>query len=379
MKSYAINRASTQEFGLDISQRGYSQYKSDDSSHPDDFYVFGREKEYKLYIMFTTASLVSLVFFCILLVPVKIDKYYVNIHEKAISKKTSIQRYHFKSIVWAIICVFGYVLLFILGVSAYHTLTFGFNWKSEYQFFYPLIIAAVVLIAVVALIISYTIVRRKKDSLIPIPYFIYFVLCQFDPVQEPQPKTFQYMVLSIWQIIGVWIILATSVALTFFACGMILAVFANPVEVIATLGIYICIVLLAIFAFAFLFERVEEIFGEVSRAHGMSSKVRFSFQIFVFIAAVIFIGFFGYTYITVILFVGNTNDLGLVTGFGKVVPILLVAGISWIMKNELQKYNTDTDPILWHERDRSQFSLQARNDEFVKCKEAEELQEVYIP
>ena len=62
------------------------------------------------------------------------------------------------------------------------------------------------------------------------------------------------------------------------------------------------------------------------------------FPIFIFVAAIFFIIVFGYT---AILFFGNTDNLGFITDIVKIIPILSVTGISWVMKKELQKYNTD--------------------------------------
>ena len=147
----------------------------------------------------------------------------------------------------------------MIGVSAHHLLTFGFQWRNEYAIMYKLLTAAVIILVVVALIVSIRIVKykRNKNMLIPIPCLFYCVLCQQNPVPEQLPGCIQNAVLFIWQIMGVWISLATSVSWSFFACGMVIAVFASPVEVITNLAIYICIILLGIFVFAFLFEKVE--------------------------------------------------------------------------------------------------------------------------
>ena len=257
---------------------------------------------------------------------------YDEIHKKAVRDKTSSQRFHFKSIIWAFICVFGYVLLFMTGVYAHNLLTFGFQWRSEYAIVYKVIAAVVILLALAALIVSIIIVKSKgnKNKLIPIPFLFYRVLCQRNPVPRQPLGCIQNAVLYIWQIMGVWISLATSVSWSFFTCGMVIAVFASPVVVITKLAIYISVVLLSIFAFAFLFEKVEELRNE--------SKAIQLILIFIFLAAIFFIIVFGYT---AILFFGNINTLGFITDIAKIIPIVLVTGISWVMKKELQKYKTD--------------------------------------
>ena len=278
-----------------------------------------------------------------ILFPWIIYRYYDEIHKKAVSEKKSSQRFHFKSIIWAFICVFGYVLLFMTGVSAHNLLTFGFRWRSEYAIVYRVITAVVIILAVVALIVSIIIVKYKgnKNMLIPIPFLFYRVLCQRNPVPGQLPGRIQNAVLYIWQIMGVWISLATSVSWSFFACGMVIAVFASPVMVITKLAIYICIVLLSIFVFAFLFEKVEGLINE--------SKA-ICFLIFIFLAAIFFILVSGYT---VILFFGNINTLGFITDIVKIIPILTVTGISWVMKKELQKYKTDESSTSNSESDMS--------------------------
>ena len=246
------------------------------------------------------------------------------------------------------------------GVSAHNLLTFGFRWRSEYAIVYRVITAVVIILAVVALIVSIIIVKYKgnKNMLIPIPFLFYRVLCQRNPVPGQLPGHIQNAVLYIWQIMGVWISLATSVSWSFFACGMVIAVFASPVMVITKLAIYICVVLLSIFVFAFLFEKVEGLINESKDIQ----LIRLYFLFLFFLAAIFFILVFGYT---AILFFGNINTLGFITDIVKIIPILLVTGISWVMKKELQKYKTDESSTSNSESDMSTQGINTSPDQGI--------------
>ena len=325
---------------MSIAYRGYSSYKDLDINT---FVVYGREEEYRRYIIFVAASLFALTSFCLLLVPIKIDKYYLTFQERSLKRKKKHQRFKLKSILWAFICVFGWMLFLMTVVSSYHIFSFGFQWNSIYgKIFYPVILVTSIVISIIALLVAIFIAYRKRKNPVPIPYLFYLTFCQFQSQEdEPKPSSFQYVILFIWQVIAIWIVTISSVAITFFTCGVLLAIFANPVEVIATVGIYITVFLCAVFAFAYIFEKSEEI---ISEQNLLSAKVRFMFQVLVFITVIIFLCMFGYTYLRVILLVGNINDLGLVTGVGKLIPVLSVAVISWLMKRELQKYSIE-DPV----------------------------------
>ena len=122
--------------------------------------------------------------------------------------------------------------------------------------------------------------------------------------------------------------------------------FCQSSDYITKLAIYICVVLLSIFVFAFLFEKVEGLINE-SKAIQL---IRLCFLIFIFLAAIFFILVSGYT---VILFFGNINTLGFITDIVKIIPILTVTGISWVMKKELQKYKTDESSTSNSESDMS--------------------------
>ena len=325
---------------MSIAYRGYSSYKD---LNLNTFVVYGREDEYQLYIIFVAASLFALTSFCLLLVPAKVYKYYLTFQESSLKRKKKHQRFKFKSILWAFICVLGWMLFLMSVVSLHHVFSFAIHWNSIYgKIFYPIVLVTSLSISIIALLVALFIAYRKRNNPVPVPYLFYITFCQFQSQEdEPRPRSFQYVLLLIWQVIAIWIVTISSVAITFFTCGVLLAIFANPVEVIATVGIYITVFLCAVFAFAYIFEKSEEI---ISEQNLLSSKVRFMFQVLVFISVIFFLCMFGYTYMRVILLVGNIDDLGLVTGVGKLVPVLSVAVISWLMKKELQKYSKE-DPI----------------------------------
>ena len=340
LKSYAIQRSSTLHDGVNDFVQGYSQYKINNSR--DDFYVFQQEEQYRFFIFLATGSLFMLLVFCTIIIPIELDKYYVTLHEKAEERRSGEQTFLFKSIFWAFVSVFGWLIFIIAIVDIYHYLEFGATWRSEYSFYYYMILCTVVTLGTVALVSTTVIVKRAyaKKSLIELPRLISRAMCQnVQPKPEQNNKccSCANITLLVWQMIAVLIILTALSLLSFHACGVILAILANPIQVISNVAIYMIVTLCTIFSFAYIFEHTEEILA--GETHGKAPKIHLLCEILVFICLILFIVCFGYTYLNVILFIGDDNT-GFIASFAKLLPLLVLTGVSWVMKNELNKYNT---------------------------------------
>ena len=292
-----------------------------------------------------------LVIFCTIAIPNELNKYYITLHEKSEEGRSFEQTFRFKSIFWAFVSVFGWIIVIIAVVDIYHYLEFGVTWKSEYAFYYYMIMCAVVVLGIAALVTSILIVKRAytKKTLIELPYLISRAMCQKVPPEAgEQHQCFSCANISllVWQVMAVFILLGSITLLSFHACGVILAILANPIQVISNVAIYMIVALCTVFAFAYIFERTEEILAD--EMHGKTPKIHLLCQILVFICLILFIVCFGYTYLNVILFIGD-DSTGFISSFAKVLPLLVLTGISWIMKNELQKYtanDTESSSVL---------------------------------
>ena len=301
-------------------------------------------------------ALFALIIFCAVVVPVEVDSFYVILHEKSEkNQKKNKQHFRFRSIFWAFISVLGWSTVVILGVDFHHFYDFGLNWISRYRVGYFLIVGCAVILGIMDVIASILIIRRayKKNAFIQLPEVIKVLLCiskdwhqdEDEDEEDRRQKCHQgcQSVMSIiCQFLAVIIILVSFKAISFHSCGVILAILVNPVQVIATVTIYLLVALCGIFASAFIYEKTEEILRDEN--HGKTLRIRLIFQILVFVCIMIFIVLFGYTYLTVILFIGDDN-IGVISSAAKVFPLILLTAITWVMKKELQKYTgSDNSP-----------------------------------
>ena len=326
--------------GLDQQVRGYAAYKRNNSY--DNYFVFLREREYESYVFFMAIAMFALILFCTIAAPVEIDSYYIALHEKSENNRKPHQRFRFKSIYWAFITIFGWVIMVIAGVDLYHFIEFGYTYKSEYRFLYYVLFATALVLVIADIIAALLIVRRAMKpevSFIEAPEIINLLVCKAKTRNESNTSKCHLKCFKIFsiinQIIAVTIILVSTTAISFHTCGIILAIVANPVQVIASVAIYLLVVLCGVFACAFIYERTEEILVD-NKYYGKAARIRLIFQIIVFACMIAFIVLFGYTYFSVILFIGDDN--GFIVSFAKIFPIILLAIITWLMKKELQKY-----------------------------------------
>ena len=290
-----------------------------------------------------------LVTFCTIAIPNELDKHFVTLHEKAEEGRSLEQTFRFKSTFWAFVSVFGWITVVIALVDVYHYLEFGAKWKSEYVFYYYMIMCSVVVLGAAGLVASIVIVKRAytKKSFIELPLLISRAMCQnvLPNVEQDHCCSCANIALLVWQVMAVFTILSAITLLSFHACGVILAILANPIQVISNVAVYITVALCTVLAFAYIFERTEELLAD--EIHGKTPIIHLLCQIVVFICIILFIVCFGYTYLNVILFIGDDNA-GFIYSITKLLPLLVLTGISWVMKNELKKYTANNTESRSH-------------------------------
>lgn len=342
LKSYAELR----EPELTSMSQGYCAYKESTSS--DDYFLYNPERSYRYYVFFLGVSLISLVTMTAMLIPAAVLKQYKTLHDLATEPRTDNQHFRFRNLLCGFISVLAF---FVLGVTVYgihHTVTFGLHWKTEHSFIYPMIITGALLFPCLGAVAAFFIVKWANDSnlLIPIPRLLYGLTGILHPTETPPIGYHQKVVLLIWQGIGVWVVMLSAVSASFFLCGILLGFFVDPIQVISTLGVYASVALGVALTFARVFEKTDAINEQRnSKKPIFVAYTKFIFECVIFALALVFVGIFGYTYITIVFFTSGKDNFGLFSSFGELLPFVLVSVITWTLRNELTKYKARREEL----------------------------------
>ena len=285
-------------------------------------------------------SLFFIVTITIILVPKLLYHNYQRFYTWTLQKKTEEQAFRFRNFLWGSVSVLGFFNLGSFIYELYHVVTFGLQWKTRYSFIYPLLITGALLIFAFAVAAVIAIIKKANDEdiLIEIPRLFYILACQ---TKNSKRWSFRKATLIVWQGIGVWIVVVSSVSISFFLCGILLVLFVDTVEVITNIAIYLSVALCGILTFSAVYEMTDKVHSD-NRSKCVA-YLNFGFKLIVFILIILFIGIFGFTYATIVFFSGGDDELGIFSSVGELIPILLVPAIGWILKKELGKYYYEDD------------------------------------
>ena len=340
LKSYAEIRSSSVSGGIEGNSQGFSAYKPDVSK--DDYSLYNAGIIYDLYIPSLATSLVFLGITTLLAIIAVIWKKYEKIHNLAVQPKADNQKFHFKNLFCGLVSALMASLIFTAIYELYHIFAIGIHLKIMFGFFYWMVFGLAILLFISAAIAAFFIVHRASEEniMIPIPRLLYYLPCMYHrPMTPPPQNSFQRKVLVIWQLIAVWVIIESAVVFSFYTCGILLAVFVDPLGVVSTLAIYVSAALCGAVALATLFEKTDKIHGE---PNNWKSYLLPILQIAFFLLAFTFIILFGYTYAAIAIVYVNNEDTGVFSLTGELFPIFFLPFISWWIRREVKKYGIDT-------------------------------------
>ena len=333
LKLYTTHRLSVIDHGADSSLQGFSSYKK--NLKTNDFSVFGEEEIHELHYYTLGVALISLLVACVIMTSSKLDSSYELLHIRSKKRnKDETQRFRFKSLFWAVISTLVLVIMMLFVLDVNEIFSFGTTWNSTTIFLYSLIIVGLVLSLFVCGVISMIIVLRakKEGKLIALPMIL---LCRrHQPINYSQGKA-----ILIYQFIGSFTILLTSMAVSIHGTGIVIAALANPLQVFSTVATFVVAVFYLTYAFADIYDCYEDMFNASSLSNYRKNKSQL-FLIFrglTHVLVLIFFCLFSYTYLTAVIFIGGDNS-GVVSSIAKVLPIILLTFFTWLSKHELQKF-----------------------------------------
>ena len=346
MKSYAENRLISISEGVTISSQGFSAYKPDVNT--DDYFIYNpRLLFYQTYVILLGVSFTLIVVFVGISVPITILEQYSFLCELAEKEKRQDIRFRFHNLFWSVVLTLGCIVIAAYAFAIWHIYIFGLRWNTTYRFIYPMFICGLIAVFFAGVFSALLVVRRvKKDgTLIRIPRLLYSIF-GLNPDKPPDKGSAQRLVLIGWQAYGVFVTEVSVILIAFSFCGILLALFVDPIQVITSIAIYATTFLCLVYAFGIVFELHDGIRKKPDKS--IKSRIRLYLKLFVllvvFMLLIIFVIMFGFTYAAIVLFAGSADNLDIFTTFGDLFPVILASLIGWILRNEFLKYfdNADT-------------------------------------
>ena len=266
----------------------------------------------------------------------KLDSNYELLHKKSKKPiKDKNQRFRFKSLFWAVISTLVLVIMIVVVLDIYELSKFGTAWNSTIISIYSLMIVGLVLPFFVCGFISMIIVVRakKREKLIALPMIL---LCR---KLQPSNNDSQGKAELFYQFIGSLTILLASLAFSIHGTGIVIGALANPLKVFTTIATFFVALFYLTYAFADIYDHYEDIFN-VPFLPNCGSTGQVSFLIFralTHILVLLFLFLFSYIYLTAVIFIDGDN-IGIVNFVANFFPIILLTFITWLSKQELQKF-----------------------------------------
>ena len=259
-----------------------------------------------------------------MLTPSLISVFYPLIKKLSEKEKNGNEKFKFQHLLWAFLISLGIATSFTYIYSIWHIFTFGLHWNSAYVFIYPLFMIGLIAILYMAMMYSIILVSKasREKTLVSIPPLLYYV-CFGNSCKQ--------CALIFWQIYGIFIFLVSSNLLAVFTCGILLAFFADPVQVISFLAIYLSTFLCLFYSIAFVFKLTDDILIEKKPKSNakpiLCSELIFFYNINGSDNSVVVSGFIHAT----IVFISGTNN-SLFFSIGELMPAIFAPAIGWSLR-----------------------------------------------
>ena len=355
LKSYAENRYSTVLEGVTISSQGFSTYRPNNTTR-DDYFINNPPLFYQLYVFLLGVSFVSITALICISFPFLLLQQYPKLHKLSNIKKNEKSRLKFRNLFWGMVLALGCFTLGVLIFAAWHVYSFGLQWETVYSFIYPMMIIGLVIVYFYSFVwaVVVTIKATKKNSLIMIPPLLYLIFC-LNPKKQPVVGSVHILIQILWQGIAFFVIESSLSTVAFCTCGILLALFVDPVQVITNVAIYVTTFLCVVYAFGIVFELTDElkIKGNINAASRIPFCLKIFVLVFILFLVVLFVIIFGFTYASIVFFAGSTDQLNLFSSIGELLPIVIASVVGWGLRHQFQTYvnqakmdSTTNRPIL---------------------------------
>ncbi len=283
---------------------------------------------------------------------------YPLLHELSNIKKNEKSRLKFRNLFWGMVLALGCFTLGVLIFAAWHIHSFGLQWETVYSYIYPMIIVGLVIVYLKSFFwaVVVTIRSTKSNTLIMIPPLLYLIFCLSPKKQSAVRSVIQIF----WQGIAVFVIESSLSTVAFFTCGILLALFVDPVQVITNVAIYVATFLCMVYAFGIVFELTDElkIKGNINAAYRIPFCLKIFITVFILFLVVLFVIIFGFTYASIVFFADSNDQLNLFSSIGELLPIVIASVVGWGLRHQFQIYFNQAEmdsnkPVLTKMKDAS--------------------------
>ena len=329
LRGYAINRH--QQTGIEPSSQGYATIcTSNDGT--SDYVVVEHQQLYRDNLIATGVSLVALALFASLAAPILIYLQYDTIYTYT---KSGNSLY----LTWSIVtlCTVADYLLSFLALF-YHIQCWSRpHYDSIYKNLYVGALGVWVAIAILDLPIAILVVLKSKKKDFPVPDLVHFITCHFHSCPWVGKEVKNYFI----QILAVWHIVAALQIFCFHAVFVFVAFIAQPLHTGLTMIFYAA----TIFSLTTTIMLLYASFHNVSLKQGELTQREFVTKICFGILQTVTLGlflftiiFFGFTFLRITVFVGDTESSRISGLVGSALPSVLIAIFGFMAKKLLDNY-----------------------------------------
>ena len=331
LRGYSIRR----QAGIETSSQGYATFcNANDGA--SDYVVVEHEQLYRDNLVATGVSLCALAIFASMAAPILIYQQYPKIYSYTKEKSGN-----FLYLTWSVVtlCTVADYLLSFLALF-YHIQCWSRpHYDSIYKNLYVGALGVWVAVGILDLPIAVLVVLKSKKKDFPVPDLVRYITCHFHSCPwVGREITNTYFI----QILAVWHTLAALQILCFHAVFVFVAFIAQPLHTGLTMIFYVATVFCLTTTIMLLYAsfhvghyvslkqgKLREFFTNLGR--GVIQTLIFIFFLFTII-------FFGFTFLRITVFVGDTESSRISGLVGSILPSVLIAIFGYMAKKLLDTY-----------------------------------------
>ena len=336
LRGYSIRRRA----GIEPSSQGYATFCNSNNGAAD-YVVVEHEQLYRDNLIATGISLGALALFASLAAPILIYQQYGKIY--AYTKEKS---GNFLYLTWSIVtlCTIADYLLSFLALFYHIECWSRPHYDSIYKNLYVGALGVWVTVGILDLPIAILVVLKSKKKDFPVPDLIRYITCHFHSCPwVGREITNTYFI----QILGVWHTLAALQIFCFHAVFVFIAFIAQPLHTGLTMIFYaatiFCLTTTIMLLYAS-FHVGHYVTLKQGKMREFITNLGFGvLQTLIFIFFLFTIIFFGFTFLRITVFVGDTESSRISGLVGSVLPSVLIAVFGFVAKKLLDNKNQKID------------------------------------